>query len=208
MSTLAQMRSRIADDLDRSDLSTQIDEAINRAIEYYEKERFYFSETTGTFTTVASQESYSSSDAAFIANIAEIDLIRITFSSTDKREIKSETFGYVQLLNDDASIGRPTRWAWYQGKIYFAPIPNDAWTATVFYQKKYSELSLDADTNDFTAEAEDLIESRARAWIYARVIKDVDQAQIAKAEESEAINALREKTRKLTSSNKVTPSSF
>lgn len=210
MSTLSQMRSRIADDLDRSDLSTQIDKAINRAIEYHEKERFWFNETSGTLTTVANQESYSSSDAAFIANILDVDLVRITFATTDKEELDRKDFNYIQELNNGNSTGRPTYWAWYQNKIYLSIIPNAAWTITVFYQKKYSstQLSGDSDTNDFTSYAEDLIEARARAWLYARVIKDVDQAQIAKTEEAEALAALREKTRKIIGTNYVVSSNF
>lgn len=203
MATLAQMRTRIADDLNRSDLSTQIDKAINRAIEHYESEFFWFKETTGTFSTVANQESYSSSDAAFIALISKIDYARITISSSYKPELMLRTYAYVQERNSSNLTGEPCDLAWYQNKIYLADIPNSVWTVTVSYQKKYAELSNDSDTNDFTTDAEDLIESRAKAWLYARVIKDIEQAQIAQAEEMQALKSLQYKTTRLVSSRTI-----
>lgn len=203
MSTLAQMRSRIADDLDRTDLSTQIDKAINRAIEYYEKERFWFNEKIATFTTVASQKNYSSSDG-IPTDILEIDYVEVTINGREDKLIR-RTYDWIRELIGFDGTGYPTDYCYYQENFYFYLIPNGAYTITVSYQQKYSgtQLSSDSDTNDFLSYAEDLIEARARAWLYARVIKDVDQAQIAKAEENEAIAALREKTRKIIGTHQV-----
>jgi hypothetical protein len=208
MATLATMRSRISDDLLRTDIDTQIDKAINRAIEYYEKERFWFSETTGTFTTVASQQAYSSSNASFIALLAEIDLVRVTLSASNIYAL--DLSSYAEILNKDTGnfTSTPSEYAFYKQNIYLYPTPNDAWTVTVSYQKKYAELALAADTNDFTTDAEDLIEARARWWLYSRVIKDMEQAQIAKAEEIEALTALRIKTNKLTSTGQINHTDF
>jgi hypothetical protein len=206
MSTLAQMRSRIADDLDRSDLSTQIDKAINRAIEYYEKERFWFSEKIATFNTVANQKNYSSSDS-IPTDIAEIDYVEVTVSGKEF-PLYLKPYPYIKEKQGSDATGVPSEYAYYQENFYLWLIPNAVYTITVSYQQKYSELTLDADTNDFTTDAEDLIEARARAWLYARVIKDIDQAQIAKTEENEALAALREKTRKLISIEQVTPTHF
>jgi hypothetical protein len=203
MATLATMRSRISDDLLRTDIDTQIDKAINRAIEYYEKELFWFNETTGTFTTVASQQAYSSSDAAFIGLIAEIGLIRLTLSSSNIYPLDLSSYGELLTKDTGNFTSSPSEYAFYKKSIYLYPTPNDAWTVTVSYQKKYAELTLDADTNDFLTDAEDLIESRARWWLYSRIIKDMEQAQIARAEEVDALSALRTKTNKLTSTGHI-----
>jgi len=194
MSTLVQMRSRIADDLNRSDLNTQIDLAINRAIEYYyNKERFWFNETSGTFATIANQEAYGTADG-IPSDIAEIDYMQITLSSTNKPDLDERTFNWIQDRNVGRATGDPTDFAWYQNKIYLYLIPNQVRTITVFYKKTYADLSLDADTNDYTAYAEDLIEARATAWLNKRVLKDYESSSINERDEADALSALRERT--------------
>jgi hypothetical protein len=206
MSTFLQMQSQIADDLDRTDLTTQIKKAINRSIEYYEKERFWFNEKVSTFSTVANQKNYSSSDG-IPTDIAEIDYVEITISGKEHK-LKRRTYDYVKERIGFDMTGEPTDYCYYQENFYLYPIPNAVRTITVSYQQKYSELSGDTDTNDFTTEAEDLIESRARWWLYLKTIKDSDQAQIAKSEEIDALLSLRAKTEKLLSTGFITPTQF
>jgi hypothetical protein len=208
MSTFAQMRAVIADDLDRSDLTTQINRAINRAITHYEKERFWFNEKTGTFSTVANQSSYGSADS-IPTDMAEIDYMEVTVTSTDKPEIKGgKTFSEIAYLIGGGGTGSyPEHYAFYQEKLYFYPIPDSVKTITVYYQQKYTELSADADTNDWTTYAEDLIESRACWWIYSRILKDMEQANMYKGVELDALESLRAKTEKLIKSE-IKPTEF
>lgn len=207
MSTLTQMRSRIADDLNRSDLNTQIDKAINRAIVYYAKDRFWFNETTGTVATVASTQAYGTAQS-LPTDILAIDTVKITISSTDKPVLTPRTYQWLQDTDQNAITGQPTDWAWYKSSLYLYPTPNAAWTVTLSYMKSYSELSADADTNDWTTSAEDLIEARARWWLYSRVIMDYDAANVAKSEENDVLYAMRVKTGSLLSTNYIRPVSF
>lgn len=207
MSTLAQMRSRIADDLNRSDLNVQIDKSINRAISFYEKEEFWFRETTSTFSTIINQEGYGTADS-LPSDILEIDYAKLILSSTVHQELEKRPFAYIQQLNAGRATGDPTDYAWYQNKLYLYLIPNSVKTITLFYRKSYSVLSADSDTNDFTVYAEDLIEARASWWIYSRILKDYDAANIAKAEENEVLQALREKSRQYQSTNLITATEF
>lgn len=204
MSTLAQMRSRIADDLDRSDLSSQIDKAINRAIKYYQGRRFWFNETTGTFTTVADQRTYGSADG-LPSDIVEIDFLKIALTSLDD-PITPRTYSWIENIDLGNNLtGEPTDYALYQEKVYLYPIPDATYTITVSYQQSYSELSSDSDTNDWTTEAEDLIEARARWWLYTRVIQDREMAADAKAEEREALKMLVQRTEKMLMKGTLTP---
>lgn len=207
MSTLAQMRSRIADDLDRTDLSTQIDKAINRAIEYYEKERFYFQETTGTFSTIANQQAYGTADG-LPSDIKEIDILKLTISTTNIPALAMVAYEEIASIDVSAFASQPNRWAWYQSKVYLYPRPNAIWTVTLSYQKSYTVLSSDSDTSDWTTKAEDLIESCARGWVNRRVIKDYDGAKIDAEDEMRYLAAMREKTRKLKSTGRVSPTNF
>lgn len=80
MSTYAQMQAKIADDLNRSDLTTQIQREINRAIRKYASIPMWFSSTTANFTTANGQFSYDTSDG-LPSNIRIVDYIRINQSA-------------------------------------------------------------------------------------------------------------------------------
>ena len=206
MSTFLQMRTKIADYLDRSDLTDQIKDAINRAIEYYEKERFWFNEKVGTFATVANTKNYGSAGGV-PTDIAEIDYVEVTQSGKEY-ELKPRTFDYIKQRQGYDPTGLPTDYAFYQENFYLNPVPNGIYTITISYQQKYTALSADADTNDFTTDAEDLIEARSRWWLYKNVIKDREEADLAKQDELDALNSLREKTRKLIATGYVKPTCF
>lgn len=198
MSTFAQMRSVIADDLDRSDMTTQINRAINRAIQHYEKEPFWFKETVGTFSCVASQKIYTTS--IIPTDISQIIRLEVVVSGNDQ-PLKEVTFDEIEDIDYSHSTGIPDRYAYYDESIYLYPIPNDTYTIRIAYTKTYTELSLDADTNDWTTEAEDLIECRALWTIYARTIKDDEEASKYKTLEEDALKALRAKTEQYNGTN-------
>src|SRR5262252_6598248 len=64
--SLGYMQDRIADELMRGDLYSQIATAINDAIIIYQHERFRFNETfTCTFQTVVGQQNYNASNTTF-----------------------------------------------------------------------------------------------------------------------------------------------
>jgi len=204
MSTFAQMKTRIADDIKRSDLATQIGIAINRAIEFYEKDRFFFSETSGTFATVSGQESYGTSDNV-PSTIAEIDEVTLTESSSNIFPLDKTSFSSIRAMNvgGTTATGVPLDYTYYMEKFWLTPIPNGVYTVTVYFKKNYASLSADGDTNDYTEEAEDLIEARARWWLYKRIIKDYEAAGEAKIEELEALSSLQSKTTMLITSGAV-----
>jgi hypothetical protein len=191
MSTFSAMRARIADKLNRNDLTAQINDAINRAItKYSNSDHFWFNETSATYSTVVNQESYGVVDTS-ISNIKEIDYVKITLALNDEPEVYRRVFDEIQTLNRSRNSSDPVFYAYYQEKFYFSPIPNAVKTITVFYTKSYTDLSADADTNDFTTYAEDLIESDACEAIYADILKDQENAMVQSKRKDEALRILR-----------------
>lgn len=79
MSTYAQMQAKIADDLNRSDLTTQIQREINRAIRKYASIPLWFSSFTANFVTADGQQSYDVADG-LPANIRIVDYLRVNQS--------------------------------------------------------------------------------------------------------------------------------
>lgn len=209
MTTFTTLKANVADYINRSDLSTQIGTAINRAIAFYSrKERFWFNETTGTFNTVSGQLIYTSSDS-IPTLITEIDYVKIAISASLNTPLSPRTYSYIQDRVVSSSVtGVPYEYAYYKQNFYLYPIANAVYTITVSYTKSYADLSAGSDTNDFTNNAEDLIEARATWWIYSQILKNADDAAIWKQNEREALMALQDETMRITATGKLVPTSF
>lgn len=204
VNTFLDLRTQVADDIDRSDLTAQINTFINRSIQYYEKENFWFTETTVTFPTVASTESYIESGIA--TNIKDIIRVEITVSS-NTYELTERDIDYIRNHNTTTTTtGRPTDYARYNGYLYLSIIPDAAYTVKLFYRKSYADLSANGDSNDYTNTARDLIESRTEWYLYKKTIKDKQLALDANEDEVMALDALRaiHNEKRATNTNKPT----
>lgn len=208
MSTFGEMEDRIADDLNRTDLSTQIRKAINRAVDFYKKEPLWFTETSGSFTTSASAISYGTTDSNLPTDIDKIHYAEMTVSGS-KYDLDIWPFEKLKNLNVTNSVGEPEAIAWWQNKLWFYQIPIIARTVTLYYTKSYPVYTANAtgSTNDFMSYAEDLIEARSRWWVNSRIIKDRQSAQDDKAQEMDALEGLRSVNENY-ANTKVQPTSF
>jgi hypothetical protein len=203
------MKSRIADELgQRADLTTQITAAIQSAIKFYEHERFYFNETTGTFSTVVGQEYYSSSDYADIPNMILIDNVNLTISGSI-HEIRRRSFNYIESVNTSTALqGDPTDYCYYKQQLRFYPIPQAVRTVTVAYVKRLAALSSDSDTNAWMTDGEQLIRARAKWDICLNLDHDPETAAIHRQTEMEMANRLRSATTMQISSGRLRPTQF
>jgi len=207
-STFLQMQQRIADDLDRTDLSTQIKLAINRAIEFYQTEPFWFKETSSTFPAVSGQEEYVYGTGSVPSNVEMIDIMERLYNGT-KVTLQEITPFELEAKQSLTATGIPDEYAQYQNRIKFYPIPNQTGiTIYIKYTKNYTALSADIDTNDWLTYAEDLIESRARWWINNRILHDQNAAVEDEMQIATALDALRTLNVHKTGQGRVIPTSF
>lgn len=203
MTTYAVMKARIADELARTDLTSQIALAVQTAIKHYERQRFYFNQkTTGSFSTVANQEYYTSSDLADIPYFIQIDSMVFTLGST-KLPIVPAPFEKIDAAQTGAAKGSPEYFAYYAQKIRLYPIPSEAWTVTVAYHYRLTALSADSDTNAWVMDAEELIRQKAKRTLYLDVLRDRDGAESCAILEKEAYDGLRSETRRRSSNQRL-----
>lgn len=206
MSNLGDLINNISDDLNRTDLTSQIIKFANRSINHYAKEPFWFTETTATFTLSAGQVSYSSSNSNYPDNVAKVHYVEMDIDGSD-RELDEIDISVVQSQNPDDSQSDPTSYARWENAFYTYPIPNTARTVKIWYTKSYSTLSTSADTNDFLVYAEDLIEARTRWQINAITLKDRESAIVDKSLEQDALSALQSKNEN-NANTKIEPTCF
>jgi len=184
MSTYAQLQARIADDLNRSDLATQIQQNILGAIQNYKGERFWFNETSATATTTT-----SSAQVAAPTDIVAIDALYIVISGKNIELMPEDLNAVIEFR--PTTNGRPRAYCFYRNQFELDRKADQAYTLNLYYLKELTALSAAADSNGWTVEGEDLIVFHAEKMLYANVIKDMQKAQAAASLEKEAFTRMR-----------------
>lgn len=203
MTTYVVMQQRIADELSRSDLTSQIKLAIQTAIKHYERKRFYFNQkTTGTFTTQANREYYGASFFSDVENVIEIDSMYLEFSNS-RLPVVPVPFEQIERAQSGVVLGIPEFFSYYAQKIRLYPMPSEALTVWLAYHYRLTALSADADTNAWMTDAEELIRQRAKRTIYLDVLRDRDGAESCAILEKEAYDGLKSETRRRTSNQRL-----
>jgi hypothetical protein len=189
VSTYSTLQANVADMLNRSDMTTEIASAINRAIAHYGRERFWFNEATGSFSTTSGTRAYGS--GTLPSYVQEVDTVELATSS-DRWPLVRRGYPYLIEVsgNGTSHTGQPMDWAWYDGYLYLYPTPNATYTIHLSYQVGYTDLTAGTDTNDFTNNAQDLIENRSAWDLSGRLLKDYPAAQFYKAAEMDSLHAL------------------
>lgn len=201
MSTFGTMNARIADELNNTELSAQINLAIKTAISHYEPEKFWHNQARATSYTVDGQEYY-----ALPTNFVGMDVLKVTVNS----HTYELTQRNVQYLNNHYTPStqyksQPLDYAVYEEQLRLLPIPNDSYTLELQYFKSFDDLSATSDTNVWMTKGERLIRFRAKADIYANYLREPDMAAIMKAQEAEELEKLRERTQAAYGTSEIKP---
>lgn len=178
MASYLDLQTRIAGDLTRDDLGSQIKDAIGDAVKNYETDRFYFNVTRSkTFPTVIGQSAYTGSDLAEIPNIIRIDhlFLRDTVSTFDLERLEPDEFEWLQ--GNNTGPGKPNCFTYIDGQILLWPVPIAVYTLRPIMHYRLAALSADTDSNAWTNDAEQLIRSHAKLLLYTDLIEDTDGMQ-------------------------------
>ncbi len=191
MATLADMKSRIADEIFREDLTSAIAREITSGISFYQRTRFWFNETrTITFDTVADRAFYTAADHADIPNLIEIDYIQISQSGWPYSlcEATPET---VDVWSGMPSNGVPTTFSYFEQQLRLYPTPNGVYPMQIAALRRYpAPASDDEADNHWMTDAEELIRSRAKRNIYLHSLMDQGMAAVMRSAEDEALASL------------------
>lgn len=212
MTTYGTMQDRIADELDRADLTTQIKRAIQSAIAYYNKQRFWFTEnrTSLSFATVDGTEFYGASADSDIPNLIFIDNLRIAISSTDKYDLERVPYTELDSRSDGitADEGKPYSFAYYAKQIRLYPIPDASYSIFGSAIMHLGDLSVTTDTNNWMTDGEALIRARAKWELYTHVVKDIESARLMKEAEKEELRELIAATNSRSSTGQLIATAF
>lgn len=186
MGTLAELKARIAAELNRSNLTTAIADEISRSIERYATRRFWFNQATGTTVTVSGQETATAPTGLRIADQAWVT-IGGALREIDRRDLATIT---DWLGASSSNSGQPTDYAFSGSTLTFYRKPDAAYTVTVAGIYDLDAL-MDGDENAWTTEAEDLICYDVIERLRRIRIRDYPGAEAARIQKEEALNRLR-----------------
>jgi len=169
--TLGNLKARIADELIRPDLSSQIVLAIQDAILEAASNRFWFNEVRGlALPLIAGQEYYTNDD---LSALTEIDAIWFVLGG--RRSVYPiGNIDVDQMSEGGGFTGEPYRYARYGDAFRFYPIPGSAYTIYIDGVSRLSPLVADSDLNGWTNEGERLIRAIAKRELLLNVIQGPD----------------------------------
>lgn len=194
MSDYGTMQARIANEIDDDSLTDEIKNAIQSAITHHSRKKFWFNQVRFDFAIVADDEYFDSTDDTEIPNLLQIDSAWLVDSSSIRYELVQVNDSIITAAQNGLVKQRPTNLSYVRKQLRCFPISDASYTCYVEGWSRLSALSLDADTNAWMVEAEELIRQRAKYILAVDIIGDEAMALRARGAESEALDALEYET--------------
>lgn len=205
MATFVEMVTRIAREINRSNLTEDIKAAVNDAIEEAAANHLYVNEVVGlSFPTVIGQEYYSDQ------NLVDIE-IAYYFQGTTRFNLVKESSWSANLRADGNAIsGQLQSISRHDTRLRLYPLPTSVFTVFLDGYGKLTPwpLVLDADTNNWTTEGAAYIRLLAKRNLFRDRIRDYGEATAMEAAAQDALNILQEKTTTRVGTGEITPTQF
>jgi hypothetical protein len=147
--------------------------AMVSAIRHFDPLRLWFREQTHTFELTVNQQTYTVESAeveGYPADFITPKDVYILVGGTRWLPLKQVDIDDIRWLTPTSTVvGPPKRWAWYDDKIWFTPIPNEV--ATSIRIDYYSDIGTPSYSWDGAQwifkgpNGEDLADSWASPWL-------------------------------------------
>ncbi|MBS0244035.1 MAG: hypothetical protein JSS20_17830 [Proteobacteria bacterium] len=197
--TLGYMKAKIANEIERGDLTNEVAAAVATAVGYYQNERFFYSETRDiTFNTVANQYLYTSTDVPALGSLIKIDYIFAYIGGQPYRilPLSPDIMEWGHRSTSDP-VGQPFHFSYYARTLSLYPTPDQAYPIRMGGQKAPDAPASDGETNNvWMTIAESMVRSRAKFELYAHIpaIMDPAKASAMKALADDAFKQLKEQS--------------
>lgn len=210
--TRADIEAQVADDLARTDLSTQITTAMDWALDYYEDDRFTFNEVTHASVTLSSSLNFMPlTTPPQQYKFLKFDRVRILLNGIFYEVIPSD-YDLVMAYQDQNVLSRPAFYCIHGDNMQFDTLADQNYALDID-----GLISLGTgDTATFTAAsavawfnvAGELIRSAIKRNLYGHVIKDERMASMAVEAEQDAYSMLKGQATRKKSSGFIKPRWF
>lgn len=180
--TQGDMKTRIAGELGRSNLTSEIADAITTAISAYQKERFRFSDAVPnapvTFNTVAGRYIYTSADNANISTLFNFDYVLMTIGASVQQLVQWTPDELKLYIQAQTMAGQPGWYAYEGNQLMLAPVPSDVYPVELGIFKNILAPATDIEAgNPWMTDAELMIRARAKYEIAVHKTRNAVMAQ-------------------------------
>lgn len=203
MTTFAIMQARIADEMQRPDLTSQIQNAIKTAIEDLKGDRFARINVGAlTCNTVANQPWYSLATDFLDENgnalptgttLIEIDGAVVNYNQWFQ-PMTPKAISWIDTYQIPTYTGQPFYYAWQGERLRFAPTANGVYNVVIRGHLELPAPVNAADTSNWFTVGEKLVRGTAKAILARDVLQDMEQMQMAMMSAGEARQALDRQT--------------
>lgn len=176
--TYATMQSRIADELSRPDLTSEIQNAIQDACYYYQQEQFFFNEAIDSTTvTVAGTNTYAGP-----SDLLDIEALEINISSSGIiYPLHPRRLDWVldrdEMVNPPLE-GQPTDYAIFANQFRLWPTPDNAYGLKFYYRQQIPPPTQPTDGGFWMTTAEAMIRAYAKGILYSQILMLPDKAKV------------------------------
>lgn len=210
MTTRSDIEAEIADDLARTDLTSQITAAVNTAIRSYRFERLGFNEAYKVTATLS-----TSADVMTLASISvrfrKLDRLRIVRAAGDYLDLYHRDYDWIMSRQDVRVVCQPAEYAVYNNAIHFDSMADQDYTLYLDGIRELGNTSASYSAGDISAwfnDGRELIRHRAKRELYANVLKDMELAAAAGAAEKEAHRIIKAELGEQISTGFIRPTEF
>jgi hypothetical protein len=210
-STRSDIETQIADDLARSDLSSQITAAVNTAIRSYRFERLGFNEAYKVTATLSTSADVMTLDSLSV-RFRKLDRVRIVRAAGDYLDLYHRDYDWIMSRQDVRVTCQPVEYAVYNSALHFDSMADQDYTLLLDGLKELGSAASASysagDTSAWFNDARELIRHRAKRELYANVLKDMELAAAAGAAEKEALRILKAEMGEQISTGFIRPTEF
>jgi hypothetical protein len=211
VTTRSQVEAQIADDLARSDLTSQISDAVNTAIRSYRFERLGFNEAYKVTATLS-----TSADVMTLASLSvrlrRVDRLRLLRDAGDYLDLYRRDYDWIMSRQDVRVVCQPAEFAIYNNAIHFDSMADQNYTIVLDGIKELGSAASAsysaADASAWFNDARELIRHRAKREVYAHVLKDMELASAAGAAEKDALRILKAEAGEERTTGAIRPTEF
>jgi len=175
MATLGEIQDRINNDyLNRTDLTAETKRAIAGAVRFYERQRFWFNESSTALATVAAQSHIATQSTFFTT-----DRLRFFYQTSASYSLVKVDHEELLDMRGNQTSGKPTHYTEWGERYELFPIPDSAYTVVVYGIQQLpilDQTSSTASTNAWFSAAEDLVVFHATKVMWANVLRNTEEA--------------------------------
>mgnify|MGYP003641304019 FL=1 len=201
MSTLGIMRTRIASEMKRGDISagaSTVIDAIVSAIQHFENERFFFNEFNDTTTSASASVTYLSL-SAFGINLVSVDTMKAVIGTRDYA-LSKEPWAEIDGKDSGQYYGYPSNYVFHSNTVRLYPPPADNYLLKIAGVRQLMEVSAaaaDSATNGWMTDAEEMIRLHAKGNLFRDQLRAPQQADYFYAAAERCKNKVKKRGRKM-----------